>query len=104
MPRSIAMETPARSASANGDTWGFAVEFIRYGVLERFASDKNDGRVALHAQIQSCSPSELGMVSRKARCVKSTGSSETLDCRRGPCSDRRLGTISKMWSGYNTGN
>ncbi|HLZ49667.1 MAG TPA: hypothetical protein VKP61_02865 [Candidatus Acidoferrum sp.] len=43
MPPSKAMETPAGFASANGDAGARAVEFLRYGMLEPFASDKNQG-------------------------------------------------------------
>jgi hypothetical protein len=49
MPPSKAMETPAGFASANGDDGACAVEFLRYGMLKLFASDKNQGCTALRA-------------------------------------------------------
>jgi hypothetical protein len=49
MPPSKAMETPAGFASANGHVGARAVEFLRYGMLEPLASDKNQGCAALWA-------------------------------------------------------
>lgn len=49
MPPSKARETLAGLASANGDAGACAVEFLRYGMLQPYASDKNQGCAALRA-------------------------------------------------------